>query len=63
MADAREGFNLQIGAEACDALADLLYADDTLLIGTSAHNCSTFPGAVARHGAGYGLSLNLSKTL
>ena len=41
---------------------DLLYADDTLLLGTGSAGLTSFFGAVAECGLECGLSLNFEKT-
>jgi hypothetical protein len=44
------------------ALYDILYADDTLLIGTSATNVAEFAEMVEKTGAQYGMTLHWGKT-
>ena len=56
-----------LGPEAAEAykknrLFDILYADDTLLIGTRAEEVGQFAAAVERIGATYGMSLHWGKT-
>ena len=43
-------------------LADLLYADDTLVMGESADHVSEYGGAIEKAGAMYGMSLRWKKT-
>ena len=62
MADARQ----QLGKEAQDFLADgrmddVLFADDTLLIGCSARYLTEYMGAVERCGMEYGLQMHWDK--
>ena len=43
-------------------LYDLLYADDTLILGTNAQDIAQFAAVVERMGANYGMSLHWGKT-
>ena len=57
----------KLGVSATEAyiqgtLYDILYADDTLLLGTSADNVSELAAMVERIGADYGLTLHWGKT-
>jgi hypothetical protein len=45
-----------------DTIYDILYADDTLLLGTSADNDSELAAVVERIGADYGMTLHWGKT-
>ena len=62
MNDAKDSLVQQLGKSAADELSELLYADDTLLLGTSGPALSVFLRAVAETGAEYGMSLHVGKT-
>jgi len=62
MNDARALLVQELGAPAVDNLSELLYADDTLLLGTSGLALSAFLRAVADTGAEFGMSLHVGKT-
>ena len=62
MTDARQDLSEDLGETLCNSMSDLLYADDTLLMGSSSEGLSSFLGAVCDAGGEYGLSLNVHKT-
>ena len=62
MTDARVQLTKRLGQREADGMKDLLYADDTLLIGTTAQSLATLAQAVADVGAEYGLTLRADKT-
>jgi hypothetical protein len=58
----------ELGAPAAHAnkhgtLYDLLYADDTLIIGAAAHHVTELASAVERIGANYGMTLHWGRRL
>ena len=62
MADAKQKLAAEQPEGFSNNLSDLLYADDTLLVGTSAEGLSAFLAAICDIGREYGLALNVSKT-
>ena len=63
MQDARAFLGMSASAALEDgSLADLLYADDTLVLGESAEHVSEYGEAIEKAGAMYGMSLNWDKT-
>ena len=49
-------------AHSNDQLSDILYADDTLLLGVSPQDVEALAAAVETHGAQYGLTLHWGRT-
>jgi hypothetical protein len=62
MKDAKDVVVQQLGQPASERLSELLYADDTLLMGTSSQSLSAFLQAVADIGVGFGMSQHVGKT-
>jgi len=62
MKDARQKISEELAETVYSNMSDLLYADDTLLMGTSAAGLTTFLAVVCQIGREYGLALNESKT-
>lgn len=62
MTDARAQLTELLGPDEAKGMKDLLYADDTLLIGASSQSLAALVQAVADVGAEYGLTLHVDKT-
>ena len=62
MTDARQIVSNELGAETAKKLTELLYADDTLLMGKSGPAVTAYLRAVAEAGSEYGLALHVGKT-